>query len=175
MNHAITIILTVMVTLGGWARGEISIFSCESKIIDIPRSVVSPPPKIEKNEVGLVVYYIGSRLGEVRLDEDQLSKLVENALAEDRSGAPMFGPGYEYVIRDGKGRHFIVFFEYKKGHKSLTGFRAAIAPLADLGSKRAVFVGDPYAGTTFDKTLLATLKAITEKRLVEQVVPPNGP
>jgi hypothetical protein len=163
-----------MVTLSDWAQGEISIFSCESKVINIPRSVVSPPPEIEKNEVGLVVYYIGSRLGEIRLDEDQFSKLIENAQAEDKSGAPMFGPGYEYVIRDGKGRHFIVFFEYKKGHKSLTGFRAAIAPLADLGSKGAVFVGDPYAGAIFDKTLLATLKAITEKRL-EQASVPNGP
>ncbi len=168
MNHAITIIFAVMVTLSGFARGEISIFACESKIIDIPRSVVSPPPRTEEREVGLFVYYIGKRLGQIRLDEDQLSKLVENALAENKSGAPMFGPGYEYVIRDGKGRHFIVFFEYIKGHKAITGFRAATAPLTDLGSKGTVFVGDPYAGATYDKTFLATLKAITEKRLIEQ-------
>lgn len=165
---AATIFATLVFTLSGASYAQVSVFACEWKRIDIPRAVVSPAPDTEEKEIGLDVYYVREKLGEVSFDDLRLSEIVDKALKEDKSDHPFFGPGYEYILRDAGGRFFTVFFEFKKDHKVLTGFRAAIAPLNDLGSKGTVFVGYPYAGVTFDKTLLATLKSITEKKLAEQ-------
>lgn len=150
------------------AQAQIDILSCERKWVDVPRGVISPLPESDVKVVGLTVYHAGERLGKAQLDDERISKLVAGALAVDQSQDPFFGPGYEYILRDGTGRCYIVFFEFEKGNKSFPGSRAAIAPLNDLGTNGAVFVGYPHDGVTADKTLLGALMAVTERRLAEQ-------
>lgn len=160
------------------AQAEIDILSCVRKRVDVPSGVISPLPEPDRKTVGLTVYHVGETLGKAQLDNERLSNLVTAALSENQSQDPFFGPGYEYILRDAKGRHYIVFFEFMKGNKSFPGSRAAIAPLIDLSTKGAVFVGYAHDGVTANKKLLDALMAVTEKRLAEQAgtgQPATGP
>ncbi len=153
----------------GCSQGEeVSVFACDGEIVRIPKTVVHPTPKTGDAEVKLTVYRITERVGKIQTGESDLAGLTKRALAEDQSSNPFFADGFKFILRDTKGRHYIVFFEYVKGHKTFTGFRAALAPLDDLGSKGAVFTGNPFLGVIFDKELLAQLKAIVERRLAGQ-------
>lgn len=148
------------------AHAEVDILSCVRKEVDVPSGVVSPLPP-DRKTIGLTVYHVGETLGKAQLDDDRLSDLVSAALSEDQSEDPFFGPGYEYILRDAKGRHYIVFFEFMKGNKSFPGSRAAIAPMIDHSAKGAVFVGYAHDGVTANKKLLDALMAVTEKRPAE--------
>jgi hypothetical protein len=158
------LVITSLILLAQPLSAEkIEIFATTSERFDIPRSVIRPVPPKSENSATIDVYKIGARLGSIDTKAKPFSEVVDAALKYDQSQDPFFGDGFEYIARDTKGRHYIVFFEYVDGHKFLRGVRAAVAPLNDLGSNGTVFVGDPYNGVCFDKDLLGQLKSITEK------------
>jgi hypothetical protein len=142
---------------------EVTVFACEDDLVEIPRPAVISDFETEDRELTLLIYKPGQNMGALNTGDIDLSSIAKKALAEDQSEAPFFGPGYEFILRDTKGQHFIAFFEYEKGHKTFRGFRAALAPLNDLGSKGAVFVGHPYQGVVFDKEILKQLKAFADR------------
>lgn len=142
---------------------EVTVFAADENLVDIPRPTVVSDIETEDRELTLLIYKPGQNLGTLATGETDLASISKKALAEDQSEAPFFGPGYEFILRDTKGQHFIALFEYEKGHKTLRGFRAALAPLNDLGSKAAVFVGYPYQGVIFDKEILKQLKDFADR------------
>ncbi len=156
-------LLVLLPTTRSRAAEEVTVFACDVAFAKIPRPAVIDDFETEDPELSLRVYSAGKNLGPLRTGDADLAGLSKKALAEDQSDTPFFGPGYQFILRDTKGQHFIAFLEYEKGHKTFHGFRAALAPLNDLGSRGAVFVGDPYQGVTFDKELLKQLKAFADQ------------
>jgi hypothetical protein len=142
---------------------EVTVFACEGNLVDIPRAVVISDFESEEREVTLLIYKPGQQMGALQTGDADLASITNEALEQDQSSHPFFGPGYEFILRDTKGQYFIAFLEYEKGHKTFTGFRAALAPLNDLGSKGAVFVGYPYQGVISDKELLKQLKTFADR------------
>jgi hypothetical protein len=144
------------------AAEEVTVFAADDKLVDIPRPAVISDFKTEDRELTLLIYKPGQNMGALNTGDADLAAITKKALAVDQSNEPFFGPGYEFILRDSKGQHFIAYLEYEKGDKTFDGFRAALAPLNDLGSKGAVFVGDPHQGVIFDKELLKQLKAFAD-------------
>ena len=142
---------------------EVTVFAADETLVGIPRPTVISDIETENHELTLLIYKPGQNLGTLATGETDLASISKKALAEDQSDAPFFGPGYKFILRDTKRQHFIAFFEYEKGHETLRGFRAALAPLNDLGSKGAVFVGYPYQGVIFDKEILKQLKDFADR------------
>lgn len=141
---------------------EVVVFASKDELVRIPPATLYPVPKLDENRVSLLVYSLGKELGKIETGEIDLAGMAKKAAAHDQSDDPFFGPGFEFILRDGKGKYYILFFEYEKDHKTFRGIRAALAPLNDLGSKAAVFVGDPYQGAIFDQEVLKQLKTIAE-------------
>jgi hypothetical protein len=142
---------------------EVTVFAADDNLVNIPRPAVISDFETEDRELTLLVYKPGQNMGSLKTGETDLAPITKKALSGDRSNSPFFGPCCEFIVRDTKGQHFIISLEYKKDHKAFTGWRAAIAPLNDLGSKGAVFVGDPYQGVTYDKAILEQLKEFAAK------------
>jgi hypothetical protein len=142
---------------------EVTVFACEDNLVDIPRPAVISDFETEDRELTLLIYKPGENMGALQTGKVDLAAITKKASEHDQSSDPFFGPGYEFILRDAKGQYFIALLEYEKGDETFTGFRAALAPLNDLGSKGAVFVGDPHRGVTFDEELLKQLKAFADR------------
>jgi hypothetical protein len=142
---------------------EVTVFACEDDLVDIPRPSVISDFETEERELTLLIYKPGQNMGALQTGDADLASITKKASEHDQSNDPFFGPGYEFILRDTKGKYFIALLEYEKGDTTFDGFRAALAPLNDLGSKGAVFVGDPHRGVTFDKELLKQLKAFADR------------
>ena len=142
---------------------EVTVFACDDDLVAIPRPAVISDFETEDREVTLLIYKPGQQMGVFQTGDADLAAISKKASEQDQSDDPFFGPGYEFILQNTKGQYFIAFLEYEKGHRTFTGFRAALAPLNDLGSKGSVFVGDPYQGVISDKELLKQLKAFADR------------
>ncbi len=159
----ITAILSLLVCKA--SAEDVTVFSCTSELFVISKYAVQPSPEIDEEssqEVDLYTFKIGKELRTLETGAKSMEKIVEAALAEDRSQDPFFGPGTMYIIRDSKGHHYVAYFEYKHGHKFYDGRRVGLGKLTDLGSNAAVFVGYPHDGSCFDKAILKQLKEIAD-------------
>jgi len=155
--------LSLLALWAACASGEeATVYACDGEFMEIPRAALLHPPEPSERETKLMVHHISKEVGKIETGELDLEGMAKRAAAYDQSADPFFGPGFEFILRDAKGKHFILFFEYEKDHKTFSGGRAALAPLNDLGSKGAVFVGDPFQGVTFDKALMKQLKALAD-------------
>lgn len=139
-------------------------FTCDTKIHDIQWGEQG----VEETTTYLSFHCVGKLIGKIDIGNLSLSQFAADAAAFDSSSDPFFGPGMHYILMDSKGRHFILFFEYEEGHLTFNGFRLAINEALLIDSKVRVYKGSPYAGTSFDKVVLAQLKALTQKEAVEQ-------
>lgn len=153
----------LLATISNLSAEEVTVFACETGLVKIPRRAVISRIETKDRELTLRTYKPGQNLGALNTGNADLAATTRKALAEDQSESPLMESGYQFILRDTKGQHYIAYLEYEKGHPTFDGFRAALAPIDDLGSKGAVFVGDPHQGVTFDKELLKQLKAFADR------------
>jgi len=142
---------------------EVTVFACETHLAKIPRPAVISKFDTKDRAHTLRTYKLGPNVGTLNTGNADLAAISRKALAEDQSQSPLLESGYQFILRDTKGQHYLAYLEYEKGHPTFDGFRAALAPIADLGSKGTVFVGDPNQGVTFDKELLKQLKVFADQ------------
>ena len=148
---------------------EVAVFACDTKSHDIEWDESG----VEKATTFLTFHRVGKLLSKLDTGEVSLSQIAADAAAYDSSNDPFFGPGVNYIMKDSDGQHFIIFFEYQEGHKTFNGFRMAINKISLIDSKLGVYQGSSYAGTSFDKNLMAQLKTLTQRNKAEQGGVPN--
>lgn len=142
---------------------EVEVFACDTKSHEIEWGEEGD----EDTMTFLTFHRVGNLLGKIDTGKVSFSDIAKEAAAYDSSSDPFFGPGTNYIVKDSKGHHYVVFFEYKEGDRTFTGFRMAINSVTLIDPKLKVFEGSPYSGTlsgrSFDKSFLAQLKELTKK------------
>ncbi|RYD85615.1 MAG: hypothetical protein EOP84_01915 [Verrucomicrobiaceae bacterium] len=155
-----TTTLALLLAFASFSQAEeVEVFACDTKSHDIEWG----EPGVEETTSFLTFHRVGKSVGKIDTGKVSLGQFAADAAAYDSSSDPFFGPGVNYIVKDGKGHHFILFFEYEKGHRTFNGFRMAINKVSLIDPKLGVYEGRPYAGTSFDKSILAQLKEITDK------------
>ena len=162
MKPPITLALLLAFTSFSQAE-EVEVFVCDTKSHDIEWGESG----VEETTTYLSFHRIGELVGKIDTGKVSLSQLTAGAVAYDSSLDPFFGPGVNYIAKDTNGQHYILFFEYEEGHRIFRGFRMAINKALVIDPKLGVYEGSPYAGTSFDKTVLAQLKKLTQKKTAE--------
>ena len=163
--------LVIAIVLSSVAHAEdIEVYLCESRFADVEWGDKGD----EANTTFLTFYRLGKRAGKIMVADFALlvknAKALKTAKAHEPSG-PFYGPGFNYILKDSKGDHYIAFFEYEEGHQTFNGFRVALNHLRPIGSIPNVFEGSPFNGTTsFNEDLLSQLKILTKKTAAKNAV-----
>lgn len=159
------LVLLIALAISSICQAEnVEVYLCESRSGDIHWGEKGD----EDNTTFLTFYRLGKKVSALKVDD--FPSLFKKAKEYDQSSEPFFGPGFAYILKDTKGNYYIAYFEYEEGHKTFNGFRVAIGPLRTIGNQPNIFEGSPHSmgsATSFDKDLLAQLKAIT-KNTAEQ-------
>lgn len=156
---------TLLIATVSFSRAEeAEVFACETRRHDIEWGESG----VEETTTNLNFHRVGKSVGKIDTGTVSMRQFTTEATAHDSSSDPFFGPGVNYIVKDSKGQHFIVFFEYEEGHPTFNGLRMAINKATLIDPKLGVYEGSPYAGTSFDKSVLAQLKHLTRKIAAEQ-------
>jgi hypothetical protein len=157
--------LALLFVLASFSQAEeVEVFTCDTKSHDIEWGESG----VEETTTNLSFHRVGKLVGKIDTGKVSLSQFATAAAAYDSSSDPFFGPGVNYILKDTNGQYFILFFEYEEGHRTFNGFRLAINKALKIDSKLGVYEGRAYAGTSFDKSVLAQLKDLTKKKTAEQ-------
>ena len=119
-----------------------------------------PKMKRDSNEL----YEVGEKVGVIETGPNTLSKIHGAAMKRDASSDPFFGPGHRYVAITPDGSRFAIFFEYKPGDKTFNGSRFAIGKLSSSSKEKNQWKGDVFEGSSFEKTITAQLKKLTDAK-----------
>jgi hypothetical protein len=142
---------------------EVVVFACDTKSHDIEWGEEGD----EDTMTFLTFHRVGKLLGKIDTGKTSFTHIADKAAAYDSSLDPFFGPGTNYIVKDSKGDHYVIFFEYLEGNRTFTGFRMAINSVTLIDPKLKAFEGSPYSGESsgrsFDKSFLAQLKDLTKK------------
>ena len=153
----------VLTALSRLALAEkVEVYSCATKSFDIAWGERGD----EDSTTFLTFHRMREKLGDITTGASDLSKIVADAKAHNRSMDPFYGGGFYYLLKDAKGAYYIAFFEYETGHKeALNGIRMAIKEARLTGNVPNVFEGSPLqdGGSCFDAGLLKQLKILTQK------------
>ena len=161
--------LTFLIAAFTLSQAEVvEVFTCDTRTHLIEWGEEGDENRVVDTVTYLHYHRLGEFVGKIDTKEVPLGQLAAQAAAYDSSSDPFFGPGTNYIMRDSKGRNFIVFFEYEEGHRTFTGFRMAINEAKLVDPRLTVYEGVPYLGTSFDKGVLAQLKSLTQKKIAEQ-------
>jgi hypothetical protein len=146
---------------------EVEVFACDTQSHDIEWDEEGTEQGDEGTKTFLTFHRVGKLLGKIDTGKVFFSDIAEEAAAYDSSSDPFFGPGTDYIVKDSKGHHYVLFFEYKEGDRTFTGFRMAINSVTLVDPKLKVFEGSPFSGESsgrsFDEGFLARLKDLTKK------------
>jgi hypothetical protein len=145
---------------------EIKVFTCISEWVSVPKYSVDPSGEGETNPK-IQTHKIVKEIGIINTGEVPLAKILEPDFSRDRSGDPFFGPGFQYIVRDSSGRHYLIFFEYEPASKAFAGVRFGAGHLNDLGTNGAVFVGHTYEASSHNEVILGQLKQLTKQNKTE--------
>ena len=168
MKLIYVIIATYFLVLSSHAE-KVDVYSCESKA----RCIEWSESEEGDIEFFITLHRVGEKLGVLDLGPSTIKEFVDGALAYDSSDDPFCGPGINYLIKDSQGNFYIAFFEYIKGSDIFDGSRMAVNRTTLIDIEQKVYFGSPYAGYSFDKSILKQLKEITVKQQAEQGVVPN--
>ena len=150
-------LLGVFVMLGlSEAAEKMELFKCEKKEYLIDSDAVAEPLKAER--VTLSVFHMGDRIKNFTFEKKELQDLYEKALAYDSSEDPFYGKGEYFILKNEKDS-YVIFFEDDDRSEFTKGKRFSIGKLTELGKGSSVYVGAPYKGSSFDKKIIAELKA----------------
>lgn len=156
--------LVAILSLMSAARAEVvEVYSCESR-----SGRIDWESSDDKDATTFFSFHhLGRIVGTINLSNFSLKAFVKRGLANREAVAqdPFFGPGVNYLLKDSQGDFYIVFFEYKKGHKSFPGRRMAINNAVVVGDNTKVFLGSAYeGGSPHDKNILDQLRELTKKQ-----------
>ncbi len=157
--------LTLLLVLSALSRltlaENVEVYLCATKSFDIEWGERGD----EDTTTFLTFHRMGKQLGTIATGTSDLSKIVADAKAHNRSMDPFYGAGFYYLLKDAKGTYYIAFFEYEKGRKAFNGIRMAIIEARLAGNVPNVFEGSPLqdGGSCFDEGLLKQLKILTQK------------
>lgn len=163
VKRAFILAMALALSCGFALAEELVVFSVSATQHKISRYSVESEVETD-GKLGIISYKPGKELGRVRTGDTPFSEIVEKAVADRRADGPFFGPGFQYLVKDAAGVHYLVFFEYEAGHETFTGYRMGVGEANDLGSGGVVFVGHAYDGVSFDKELLAQFRKIAERK-----------
>jgi hypothetical protein len=155
------------------AFGEkVEVYQCEVKFAEVEWGEAGNRKDTSKFQVWRMTKKVGTIETECLFDVAKAAWNYEHS--KESSDDPFFGEGDNYILKDSKGRFYVVFFECDKGSKAYDSIRFAINGVSQLDPMIPVFPGTPHEGTSFDKDLIEDLKKLT-KTIAEQAVPPNEP
>ena len=155
------------------ALGEkVEVYQCEVKFAEVNWGGAGDRKDTSKFQVWRMTKKVGTIDTESLYDLAKAARNYENS--KESSDDPFFGDGDAYILKDSKGRFYVVFFEYNKASKAYDSFRFAINEVSQLDPMIPVFPGTPHEGTSFDKNLIEQLKKLT-KTIAEEVMSPNRP